>query len=304
LGVSAQVTVFEDNFDTYDDFVITGFGNWITIDIDESGTYSGGQPEDADTWPNQFQPQAFQIFNPTAASVENATTGNELRNFDPKSGLKYAASWAAVMPGDGEGGSGSGPNNDWLVSPVINLQGATGASLSVWVKSMSSSFGLEKYKIGVYTGTGIPTGTSDFTIISGATALTAPFPNWGERTQSLAAYQGQSIRIGIQCVSVNAYMFMVDDFKVTAATMSVKDVLSSKFVVSPKPASEVIKISSKENILLNGITITDLNGRTVKQLTYDGISNPEINIGDLSAGMYMMNITSDQGSATKKIVKN
>ena len=297
LGVSAQVTVFEDSFETYEDFAISGFGDWITLDLDGLGTYAGGSDLD---WPNRFQPQAFQIFNPTAAGTTNATLGvnesEENRNFDPHTGLKFAGCWA------GSPTATVTRNNDWLVSPPISLVGATGSSLSVWVKSMSDTYGLEKYKVAVYTGTGTPSVATDFTVISGVADLTAPY-TWTERIQSLSAYDGTTIRLAIQCRTPDAYMFMVDDFKVTAATMSVKDVLSSKFVVSPNPASDVIKISSKESILLNGIKITDLNGRTVKQLTYDGISNPEINVGDLSAGMYMMTINSDQGIAIKKIVK-
>ncbi|WP_407934909.1 T9SS type A sorting domain-containing protein, partial [Flavobacterium lindanitolerans] len=33
-------------------------------------------------------------------------------------------------------------------------------------------------------------------------------------------------------------------------------------------------------------------------------SSAQVNISDLSAGVYMMNINSDQGSVTKKIIKN
>jgi hypothetical protein len=301
IMANAQVTVFEDSFETYNDFLITGIGDWLTIDLDGSTTYVGGGP--TGEWDDMYLPQAFIVFNPSVAGVENNATGpDELRNFDPRTGNKYMASWAAVMPGDGDGGAG--PNNDWLVSPPINLSGATGAALSVWVKSMSSSYGLEKYKIGVYTGTGTPTGTADFTIISGATSLTAPYPAWGERTQSLSAYEGMTIRIGIQCLSNNAYMFMVDDFKVTAATLSVKDILASKLSVTPNPAKDIISITNNENVLINSVKITDLNGRIVKQAVYGNVSNLQINVSDLSSGMYMMNISSDQGVAVKKIIKN
>lgn len=302
----AQVTIFQDSFETYTDFSITGagIGNWRTLDIDGSTTYTGGGDEDAGwqaTWPNAGALQAFQVFNPSTAGVTNIISEEENRNFDPRTGNKYMASWAAVMPGDGTGGAG--PNNDWLISPVINLQGATGSSLSVWVKSMSDSYGLEKYRIGVYVGTGNPTSTADFTLF-GLANLTAPYPAWGERVQSLSAYDGQSIRIGIRCVSADAYMFMVDDFKITATSLSTKDVLANKFSVYPNPANNIVKISNTSNYLLNSVSISDLNGRTVKTLKLNGEASAQINISDLSSGIYMMNISSDQGSVTKKIVKN
>lgn len=302
LGYS-QVTIFEDSFETYTDFVIS-FSPWQTLDLDLLNTYTGGNP--TPTWANAGVPQAFQIFNPTTAAVTNATNGvageTENRNFNPRTGSKYAACWAGVPESNGQ--TGVLANNDWLVSPPISLVGATGSALSIWVKSMSDSYGLEKYRIGVYIGSGTPTGTADFTIISGIPNLTAPYGVWTERTQSLSAYDGQTIRVGIQVRTADAYMFMTDDFKVTAATLSTKDFVTNKFAVSPNPAKDVISISNNENILINGITISDLNGRIVKQLNYTDISGVQINVSDLEAGMYIMNIESDLGTATKKIIKN
>jgi hypothetical protein len=76
------------------------------------------------------------------------------------------------------------------------------------------------------------------------------------------------------------------------------------FSVSPNPAKDLITISNTENISVNSISITDLNGRIVKQNTYSNVTNVQVNISDLSSGVYMMNITSDKGSVTKKIIKN
>ena len=114
----SQTVLLEDSFETYTNFAITGVGNWLTIDLDGSPTYIGGLPIDAPEWTNASLPQAYIVFNPTAAGVENASSGTELRNFDARpGGQKYMGSWAAVMPADG----GQGPNNDWLVSPAVTL---------------------------------------------------------------------------------------------------------------------------------------------------------------------------------------
>lgn len=62
LGASAnnyaQTVLFEDSFETYTDFAITGIGDWLTIDIDGSSTYAGGLPETTPPWTNSFLPQA------------------------------------------------------------------------------------------------------------------------------------------------------------------------------------------------------------------------------------------------------
>ncbi len=283
--MNAQAVLLEDSFETYDDFLITGIGDWIMIDVDGIGTYSGG----GGTFANQFDPKAFMVFNPTTAGVTNAESGTEVRNFDPKTGDKYMGCWAATTP----------PNNDWMVSPAITL-GASENEVKFWVKSMSNSYGLETYKVGVYVGDGTPTGASDFTIISGTGNLTAPFPNWEEKTFSLDNYANQTVRIGILCNSNDRYFFMVDDFSVTTASASVDSPLANSFSVYPNPANDVLNIANTIGAELISISVTDLNGRTVKQFNS---SVEQINISDLNAGVYFVNINSTEGSLTKKIVK-
>jgi hypothetical protein len=57
-------------------------------------------------------------------------------------------------------------------------------------------------------------------------------------------------------------------------------------------------------MLVNGVTIADLNGRTVKNVSFEGVANAQVNVADLASGLYIMNVTSDKGMATKKFVKN
>lgn len=307
LGVSSvsfsQTILFEDSFETYSDFAITGIGNWITIDLDGSTTYGGGLPDGVLEWTNAFQPQAFIVFNPTTAGVTNASTGTELRNFDARpGGQKYMGSWAAVMPGDGEGGAG--PNNDWLVSPVVTL-GASQNEVKFWVKSLSSTYGLENYKVGVYVGSGIPTGASDFTIISGASNLIAPYNIWEEKIFNIDNYSNQSVRIGILCNSSDRYFFMVDDFKVTtAAVASTQSFFANNFSIYPNPANNILNLSVKNGLSVNEITMVDINGRTVKTINNAFDPEMEINVSDLTSGVYMINVKTYEGIATSKFVKN
>ena len=75
------------------------------------------------------------------------------------------------------------------------------------------------------------------------------------------------------------------------------------FSVFPNPATTVINVSNTNNSPITGISIADVNGRIVKQNAF-GLSNVAINIGDLSSGIYMMTITSKEGTTVKKIIKN
>jgi hypothetical protein len=48
--------------------------------------------------------------------------------------------------------------------------------------------------------------------------------------------------------------------------------------------------------------MTDLNGRVVKSQVMN-TTEGQVSVSDLAAGVYMMKITTDQGVAVKKIVK-
>ena len=97
----------------------------------------------------------------------------------------------------------------------------------------------------------------------------------------------------------SAYM---DNISVTN-TLGVNQVLASQFSVYPNPTSNVVNIANAD-ALVTGVAVVDINGRTVKSASFDGVSEAQINIADLSAGVYLMNISSDKGMTTKKIVKN
>jgi hypothetical protein len=298
-AINAQTVLIEDSFENYGDFIINGIGDWLVLDLDGSTTYIGGTEV---PWENGNDPQAFIVFNPNVAGVTNADTGNEVRNFDPHGGEKYVGSWAAVMPGEGEGGAG--PNDDWLVSPPLNL-GDSENELTFWVKSLSNSYGLENYQVGIYTGTGTPASSSDFTLLPGANNLLAPYPSWELKTFELDAYANQTVRVGIHCISENVYFFMVDDFKVTTgATAGVNDNLASHFSVFPNPASNVVTISNKSGILIDRIEISDVNGRTVRQTNVGNITEAQSAISDIASGVYMMTVLTDKGNMVKKVIKN
>lgn len=301
LNANSQVTVFEDSFETYTNFAITNFGNWQTLDLDVLPTYGVGTSY---TWLNNGAPQAFMVFNPSATTppVVNTTTGvagaTENTNFTPHTGAKYAACWDAVPSTTG----GATANNDFLISPVMTLGGSNN-ELRFWVKSLSDSYGLESYRVGVYVGSGNPTTSADFTTISGVQPLLAPYTAWEEKIFSLNTYANQTIRIGIRCVSADRYMFMVDDFKVTSSNLKTDDFFSNKFVVYPNPTNNVLTISNSDSILISNIILTDINGRTVKSLATENVSELQMNISELNAGLYFLNIETENGTATKKIIK-
>lgn len=97
------------------------------------------------------------------------------------------------------------------------------------------------------------------------------------------------------------YAVILDNFSVSQ-TLSNNDFLASNLSVYPNPASSVVKISNTLNAIVNTVEIADLNGRVVRTQNVNA-TEAEISINDLSAGVYMLKVITDQGTATKKIVK-
>lgn len=292
--IYSQTVLLDENFDSYTNFAITGFGGWTTLDLDGRNTYTGGTA--TATWPNANLPQAFMIFNPSAAGVTNNTTAtladDEVRNFDPHSGAKYAACWNAVP------GNGITANNDWLISPPVTL-GTADNQLSLWVKSLSDTYGLEKYKIGIYVGTGNPTSSSNFTIITPGNYVTAPYTAWQQVTHNLDAYAGQTIRVGINCVSDDIYMLMVDDVRITTTSpLSVKEIRKEKSVnIYPNPTHGEVNIKTNKTIKLS--IVTDISGKVLMQN-----KDSKQDLSKFPAGMYLLKIEFTDGSTTtEKIIK-
>jgi hypothetical protein len=120
----------------------------------------------------------------------------------------------------------------------------------------------------------------------------------------LAAYVGQSnLKIRFYYTGNDADSVSVDDVLVSG-TLGVNEVLSSSFKTFPNPVNNVVTISNSENISLSKVTITDINGRTVKSIDANNLSEIQINVSDLNAGVYFMNINSEAGKAVKKFIKN
>jgi hypothetical protein len=103
--------------------------------------------------------------------------------------------------------------------------------------------------------------------------------------------------------AAGTHAFFLDNLFVDQV-LSIKGVDASNFTVYPNPANNILNVSNKANDLINNIQIKDLTGKTVKESNFIAQSTIQMNIADIAAGVYMMTIKTNQGSITKKIVKN
>ena len=188
---SERVILFEDSFETYDDFS-DSLGSWTLIDLDMTSTYLIQEA----AYPGEGQPMAFIAFNPL---VTNPPLNGPWLAAD---GDKYAASFSA-LPGEG------GPNDDWLISPRIGLE--TESEVSFFAKSVTDEYGLEQFRVWISTTTPQP---ANFEMISGFDPLLAP-GEWTDFFFDISGFDSDSVYVAIQCISDDRFVFMVDNFQVT-----------------------------------------------------------------------------------------
>lgn len=90
---------------------------------------------------------------------------------------------------------------------------------------------------------------------------------------------------------------------VTVGTLSTNDFeISSRLKVYPNPATNNVTIDLKE-LDNSSLEVLDINGRLLFTQKLSNTSN-SINIDNLSSGMYLFKVNSNQGSATSKVIKN
>lgn len=140
--------------------------------------------------------------------------------------------------------------------------------------------------------------------VTGASPATDP-----DRT-SIVSTSGTTTT-GTIVTNTAAAIGLFDNFEIRASAtdslLGVEETLvvdQDKFTVYPNPANDFVSVSSKLNTAITAISITDLNGRIVKTRQFDGMTAVDMNISDLEAGMYMMNIESEGSNSAIKFIKN
>jgi len=82
--------------------------------------------------------------------------------------------------------------------------------------------------------------------------------------------------------------------------LGVAETLQLKIKVYPNPANTVLYISNSSTYSINSLQITDLQGKTVKQVNKN---TSQLDISNLESGVYFVKILTDKGSLVKKIIK-
>ncbi|MCK9398413.1 MAG: choice-of-anchor J domain-containing protein [Bacteroidales bacterium] len=253
------------------------FNLWSVVDVDGSSTF----PIPDVTFPHSQEPMAFIAFNP--ATTTPPMTGDP--EIQPHGGVRFGACMDAADP--------TFLNDDWMISPQITL--GINSSITLWVKSYTGEYGLERYNVLVSTTDMDP---ASFTAISGSTPMEAPTV-WTEVTFDLAAYDGQTVYVAIQCVSEDALAFMIDDVSIDFLVGMPEQSQDVEIAIYPNPVTDQLNITS--GVEMTQVDIFNQLGQKVySQVVKD--TNFNMNTTGFNAGVYFVRITTDEGIATKKIM--
>jgi hypothetical protein len=226
-----------------------------------------------------------------AWEIINSTVGNALVQDGASSVAGIAGSTAAT--------------NINLISRGLNLQGSQQVTITLWARNFVSPATLTNTStIELYYG--------DQPLVASQTNLIGTQAGIASTTYTQYTFTFTPPATGVYYISVRNVSapinsttdfsaVIMDNFSVTQ-TLSVNDFLSTKFSVFPNPTNNIINFSNDQNAVVSTIELADLNGRVVKTLKVNATEG-QVSVSDLATGMYMMKITTDQGVAVKKIVK-
>ncbi|MFT4668533.1 MAG: hypothetical protein ACI840_000462 [Ulvibacter sp.] len=244
------------------------------------------------------------VINPVSASSTLASAGTDINNAINGTGL-------ATFPSLSANHAPSNPINSWISTDAtgtidFNLGGTYLVDgFSFWNQNAGGP------------GTDGTTGIRDvviyssedgatFTEVPGATNTFAQVTTGDSPPEQFAFAEVTASFMRIEVL--NNYGDMFTGFAEIAfsgiAPLGVNDnVLEQTVNLFPNPARDFITISNSTDVMINSIKIYDMNGRLVNQVKVDSASDQTINVSELTTGMYLINITSDQATVVKRLIK-
>jgi len=278
--MNAQVTIWEESFEDYQDFDIA-IPEWDQWDLDGSITYLF---------------ESFDFINEGytgTAIIFNSNTMTDTDPSNPEDRLPLAAR-------TGEKGlymvaAQSLLNDDYIITPQIDLTSVNAAQFSFWAKSFTDFYGLERFHVLLSTTS---SNYFDFTVELSDGELQAPL-EYTEYSYDLSDYEGQMVYLAIHYVAQDSFVFQMDDFLVQGNILSIEDNLFNNFNHYITNNKLVINASTS----LENIQLYNLLGQEVisKKLSN---TNETINIESLDTGIYIAKVSIQGNSKSFKIVKN
>ncbi len=269
---SAQVTVWEDNFDDAD------LAGWTLLDRDEDGI-------------NWIARKNINLDESGSAIVdgEHSILGNYLMNLDDLSTVVRLV-------------------ENWAITPAINLSQHSGKKIQVVLNAQTSIYDTNQDLL-VYGSTSKDPDT--FTLLSTLklqrqTELEAEFKDY---SVDISQYAGEAVLYlavsNVADENLNFIGFEIDKVSIVAGgNLGIGDHILDKnrSFLAENPVRENLELQLADQFKDNktALKIYNAAGNLVKEVNYN---NQNISVADLPQGFYFLLLTNDTNSQTIKFIK-
>ena len=278
--MNSQVTIWEESFEDYEDFDIEILGAY-QWDLDESLTYGALNFD----FENEEYVGTAIVFNSSAMTDADPSDPQDRTIWNARTGEKGLYMIAAT----------SLLNDDYIITPRIDLTSVNAAQFSFWAKSLTEDYGLERFHVLLSTTS---SNYFDFTVELSDGELQAPL-EYTEYSYDLSEYEGQMVYLAIHYVAQDSFVFQMDDFLVQGNILGIEDNLFNNFNHYITNNKLVMSTSSS----LENIELYNLLGQEVFSKSLSN-TNETINIASLDTGIYIAKVSIQGKSKSFKIVKN
>jgi hypothetical protein len=192
--------------------------------------------------------------------------------------------------------------NDWILSRGVNLTANQTVDISFYVSAVQTgSTTPARYILTAGTTQNLAS-QSTIATSPGFTNTTFQINNYSYTAPSAGVYYF-GLQNAITTNAAGSVFWAVDNFTVSSTTASIDEINASDFVIYPNPANEIIYINS-DHQTINDLSVVDINGREVMAASFENVLSATLDISNLSSGIYLITIESNQKSIVKKIIKN
>ena len=113
----------------------------------------------------------------------------------------------------------------------------------------------------------------------------------------ISSFAGQDVKLVFRHYDCTDILYIgLDDVEITQTMLAVSDSQKTQVSIYPNPTSDFIKIQNVK--VLQNVRIFDMSGKIVKET-----SSSDIDVRNLSAGQYILNIYSGNEVISRKFIK-
>lgn len=216
--------------------------------------------------------------------------------------------------------TGANTISNWLFTPSVTIQ--DGDIISFYTRTTDPGATVYPDRLQMRIGSGAaPTAPTGNTGVGGYTTLavdvnpnltTTGYPSvWTLYTYTVTGFPTPTAcKIAFRYfvtnggpTGANSDYIGIDSFSVNRP-LSTSDFFSQNFALYPNPVKNIFNIASINGVTAENVKVIDINGRIVNEMNVSGLDNIQINVANLTSGVYFVKIQSEQGIGTSKIIKN